>query len=37
MTPAIGKKAPEFTATALVDGQIKQVSLADYRYVRIVV
>lgn len=30
-TIRIGKPAPEFTATAVVDGQFKQVKLSDYR------
>jgi peroxiredoxin (alkyl hydroperoxide reductase subunit C) len=31
MAPQIGKPAPEFTAQALVNGDIKEVSLKDYR------
>lgn len=31
MSIFVGQQAPEFTATAVVDGAIKQVSLSDYR------
>ncbi len=31
MTPQIGKPAPEFTAQAVVDGKIQEVSLRGYR------
>ncbi len=31
MTPKIGKAAPEFKATAVVDGNFKDVSLKDYK------
>lgn len=31
MAPIIGQKAPEFTAQAYVNGEIKSISLADYR------
>lgn len=31
MRPQIGKPAPEFTAQAFMDGEIKDVSLTDYR------
>ncbi|MDX2085598.1 MAG: peroxiredoxin [Candidatus Melainabacteria bacterium] len=31
MAPQIGREAPEFTAQAYVEGEIKQVSLSQYR------
>lgn len=31
LVPQIGKPAPEFSTTALVDGKFKQVSLADFK------
>ncbi|XP_055690389.1 peroxiredoxin 1-like [Lutzomyia longipalpis] len=30
MTPPIGKKAPEFSGTAVIEGQFKDISLDDY-------
>lgn len=29
--PKIGQPAPEFSGTAVVDGQFKQISLKDYK------
>ncbi len=31
MSPKIGKPAPEFKATAVVDGNFKDISLKDYK------
>jgi peroxiredoxin (alkyl hydroperoxide reductase subunit C) len=31
MAPQIGRPAPEFTAQAYADGEIKDISLSDYR------
>ena len=31
MAPALQKQAPNFKATAVVDGSFKEISLADYK------
>lgn len=31
MVASVGKKAPEFKATAVVDGEFKDVKLSDYK------
>ncbi|XP_055714468.1 peroxiredoxin 1-like [Phlebotomus papatasi] len=31
MTPPIGKKAPDFSGTAVIDGKFKDISLEDYQ------
>lgn len=31
MAPTIGKPAPDFSGTAVVDGELKKISLADYK------